>query len=92
MIKTVFSRYGDKRIWKLVAPNLIELTAYEVLDYRILGKFCNIQAVDPDGGPFIRVGSSIEINDCNFTILKIRSHILDNATDIASFIFEVEQN
>ena len=62
------------REWKEIDKNTLKLRCYDSLYVHTLGEDENKPiAVDPDGGPFIQVGQSINVNGNNYKVIEIGS-------------------
>lgn len=71
------SRYGGKREWKIY-DNHIKLICNDVLFVSCHGNSKNIDAIDPDGGPFVSVNSSIIIDKTEYLLEKINDYTLED--------------
>lgn len=61
------------REWQEIDKNTLKLRCYDALYVHTLGDENNPIAIDPDGGPFIKVGQNINVNENNYEITKILS-------------------
>lgn len=86
-METTFSRNNDKREWKLLDNNIIELIAYNVLYCNINGQPYDIKSIDPDGGPFISINSTISIGNDKYKVLQIVKYIHDTDDDLLTVYF-----
>ena len=78
------SRAGTIRIYT-VKDSLLTVICYDITSYAFsLDSNENVTSVDPDGGPYLSVGSIIRNK---WTITRVKSH-RKNKLD-ATFVFEV---
>jgi len=73
------SRYSLPRRYDLI-DNILTVTCEDVYYYSFSEKDKIIQSVDPDGGPYIRVGGRIDSPVYIMKVLKIVSHKRTNKT------------
>jgi len=84
------SRYNTLRHYKVSNDEkTLTVTCDGVLYYSCTGKEDNLQAVDPDGGPYLSVGRIIEHNHQKWIIQRIRSH--DKKKSDAVFVFDIQK-
>lgn len=88
-MQTTFSRYNEKREWKLLDNNIIEFIAYNVVYCNVTGQPYDIKSIDPDGGPFIGIGDTISIGDNKYKVLQIVKYIHDVDDDILTVYFYI---
>jgi hypothetical protein len=58
---------------EFIGPNVVKLYIKDIMYCRTLGSIEDIQAIDPDGGPFISVGQKINIDDRVYIINSIEN-------------------
>lgn len=56
--------------WMVVSDTVLEYQQANVEYYRSVGDKSNPTSIDPEGGPFIKIGATLCIND---TVFKIKS-------------------
>ena len=79
------SRAGTARIY-VVKGSLLTVTCHEITSYAFsLDSDQNVTSVDPDGGPYLSVGSIIQDK---WVITRIQSH-RKNKSD-AMFVFDIQ--
>ena len=78
------SRAGTIRIYA-VKGSLLTVTCHEITSYAFsLDSDKKVTSVDPDGGPYLSVGSIIRDK---WTITRVQSHRKNKS--VAMFVFEV---
>ena len=78
---TIKSRFDTERVFTKISDDLIKFQAYEVMYCTCSGNDTeDLDAIDPDGGPFIHKGYSIKLNDEIFIVQSISDivHIQDD--------------
>jgi len=87
------SRYNTLRRFKKIDVNTIEFEAFDTLYYTGTGNdFSNLDAIDPDGGPYICKGQKITLNnDEIFIITKIRDIYFDEDKEYLKVYFDVKR-
>ena len=85
---TFISRFGTERKWIIENDNILKFIAYDVSYCNSNGTIDNIISIDPDGGPYIEVGSIITIQNKQYKLIKIISNILND--DILTVKFETQ--
>ncbi len=72
----IFSRYDTKRVFTKLTDDLIEFTSFETLYYTGTGdNFNDLDAIDPDGGPYICKGYKIKFKENEQYIVERFSNI-----------------
>lgn len=72
MLKIFSSRYGTSREFHKISDNLIYFISYETLYYTGTGdNFNDLDAIDPDGGPYIHKGYKISFGEEEYIVKKI---------------------
>jgi hypothetical protein len=78
------SRAGTNRIYA-VKGSLLTVTCHDITSYAFsLDSNKNVTSVDPDGGPYLSVGTTIQDK---WIITRIQSH--HKKKSVAMFVFEV---
>ncbi len=86
----ILSRYKTLRIFKKINHNTIQFEAFETLYYTGTGNnFLDLDAIDPDGGPFIHKGDIIKLDEEIYIITKIRDVYFDEDREYLKVYFDV---
>jgi len=85
------SRYNTKRHYKVSSDETtLTVTCEDVLYYSMSRiNATELQSVDPDGGPYLCVGRTIEYDHHKWIINRIRSDKKKNST--AVFVFDIQK-
>jgi len=69
----IYSRYHTLRVFKKISDNIIQFEAFETIYYTGTGNdFNDLDSIDPDGGPFIGKGYTIELDNEIYKVIKIK--------------------
>jgi len=85
----VLSRYHTERVFEIISDNEIKFIAYECLYCTINGSKEEPDSVDPDGGPYISVGKTIEILDQFYKIKRIKQYEFNQEKELFIAVLEV---
>lgn len=86
-----FSRYDTRRIFKKIDDNTIQFESFETLYYTGTGNKSDLDAIDPDGGPFICKGGIIKLdNEETYVIIKIRDIYFNEDKEYLKAYFDVK--
>jgi len=66
-------RRNSVREWKEIDKNTLKLRCYDCLYVHTLGDENKPIGIDPDGGPFIKVGQTVNVNGNKYEISEIGS-------------------
>ena len=88
---TLNSRYGTKRVFKIITEDTVEFIAYETLYYTGTGNREDLYAIDPDGGPFIQKGSNISLDTGNYTVVKFENIEFDEEKEVLKVLIKVKK-
>lgn len=85
------SRYNTLRHYKVSSDETtLTVTCDDVLYYSMSTKNPNeLHSVDPDGGPYLCVGRTIEHEHQKWVINRIRSHKKNYSTTV--FVFDIQK-
>jgi hypothetical protein len=87
---TGISRYNTLRHYTVSSDEtILTVTCEDALYYSCTGNENNLQAVDPDGGPYLSVGRIIEHDHQKWIIQRIRSH--DKKKSDVVFVFDIKK-
>lgn len=68
MLRFATSRFGALRVWHAVDECRMQLTAYDVLHWRVMGPPNARRAWAPDGGPHVQVGDHVAVEGRRYVI------------------------
>ena len=84
------SRYNTLRHYKISSDETtLTVTCEDVLYYSMSMNKTELHSVDPDGGPYLCVGRTIEHEHQKWIINRIRSDKKKNST--AVFVFDIQK-
>ena len=85
------SRYNTQRHYKVSSDEkTLTVTCDDVLYYSMsMRNKTEMQSVDPDGGPYLCVGRTIEHDNHKWIINRIRSD--KKKSSIAVFVFDIQK-
>jgi hypothetical protein len=88
----ITSRYGTTRIFQKLTDNIIEFQALDTLYYTGTGdNFNDLDAIDPDGGPYIGKGQKISIDTEDFIVEKFTNIIFDEEREYLQALLHVKK-
>ena len=79
------------RQFKLLNENLVELKCFDTVYCNMNGSIDNPISVDPDGGPYIKIGQILTFGNNKFVIEKIKSYNHDNLQSLLTVLFDVKR-
>jgi hypothetical protein len=87
------SRYDTLRFFKKINNNIIQFEAFDTLYYTGTGDdFIDLDAIDPEGGPFISKGYKIKLdNDEVYKVIKIKEIYFDKDIEYLKVWLEVSK-
>ena len=88
----IISRYGTIRIFQKLTDNIIEFQALDTLYYTGTGdNVDDLDAIDPDGGPYIRKGQIISIDKEDYIVEKFTNIIFDKEREYLQVLLHVKK-